>query len=73
MAPRINVPIREIVYQLSPYQQDVIKNTFKNAPATFVKFMKDKGPRYALTAAIYYSCKWATLDGMHHERMKERF
>lgn len=43
MAPRQPIPIREILYQLSPYQQDVIKQTFYNAPKTFLKFVQEVG------------------------------
>lgn len=43
MAPRQPIPVREILYQLSPYQQDVIKQTFYNAPKTFLKFWKEVG------------------------------
>lgn len=41
MAPRQPIPVREILYQLSPYQQDVIKQTIYNAPKTFLKFWKE--------------------------------
>lgn len=41
MAPRQNIPLREILYQLSPYQQDVIRQTFTNAPKTFLRFFKE--------------------------------
>jgi hypothetical protein len=34
MAPRLPVPLREIVYSLSPYQQSVITQTFKHAPSS---------------------------------------
>lgn len=41
MAPRVRVPLREIVYTLSPYQMNVVAETFKNAPKTAAKFIQD--------------------------------
>ena len=41
MAPRQNIPIREILYQLSPYQQDILSQAFHNAPKTFLRFWSE--------------------------------
>lgn len=41
MAPRQAIPIREILYQLSPYQQSIMSQAFYNAPKTFIKFWQE--------------------------------
>jgi hypothetical protein len=41
MAPRKAVPLREIVYMLSPYEQNIFMNMFKNWPHTVADFVKE--------------------------------
>jgi hypothetical protein len=41
MAPRAPVPLREIVYTLSPYEQNIFKNMFYNWPHTVSEFVKE--------------------------------
>jgi hypothetical protein len=54
MAPKQNIPLREILYQLSPYQQDVLGQAFRNAPKTFLRFVQEVrgrgGPERARTS-----------------------
>lgn len=44
MAPRIPIPLREIVYTLSPYQHEVLKQGIEKLPAKAFKFVKRVGP-----------------------------
>ncbi|KAG2440251.1 hypothetical protein HXX76_004363 [Chlamydomonas incerta] len=73
MAPRQNIPLREILYQLSPYQQDVIRQTFTNAPKTFLRFFKEKGVGLATFGVLFFGIKGWTEHEMHQERLAERF
>ncbi|KAG1653236.1 hypothetical protein FOA52_012271 [Chlamydomonas sp. UWO 241] len=73
MAPRVEVPVREILYQLSPYQHNVIGQAFANAPSTFMHFMMTKGRGYATTFACYSYGVWWTKNEIHKEKMHERF
>lgn len=41
MAPRVRAPLREIQYMLSPYQQNVMLEVFKNAPKTLSKWIAE--------------------------------
>jgi hypothetical protein len=41
MAPRKAIPLREIVYVLSPYEQNIFMNMFKNWPHTVSEFVKE--------------------------------
>jgi hypothetical protein len=40
MAPRVPVPLREVVYTLSPYQQEVLMQGIEKLPGKAVKFVK---------------------------------
>lgn len=40
MAPRTPVPLREIVYTLSPYQVEVLKQGVEQLPGKAMKFVK---------------------------------
>lgn len=40
MAPRMPIPLREIVYTLSPYQQEVMKQGIEKLPGKAMKFIK---------------------------------
>ncbi|GLC42694.1 hypothetical protein PLESTB_001128100 [Pleodorina starrii] len=73
MAPRQSIPIREILYQLSPYQQDVLKQTFYNAPKTFLRFCKEKGPTILTAGGLFFGIKGYTEHEMHQERLAERY
>lgn len=73
MAPPSNVPMREIVYQLSPYQQDVIMQTFKNAPHTFWVTLKRLGPRYAFVYGVYWGATTWTNNELEKEKLAARF
>eukprot|EP00798_Chlamydomonas_sp_ICE-L_P011385 gene11385-12085_t len=57
MAPRSGIALREIVYQLSPYQQSVIGQAFRNAPNTFIHFVKEKGPGLAILFGTYFGAQ----------------
>jgi len=43
MAPRVPVALREIVYTLSPYQQEVLKQGIEKLPSKAIKFVKRVG------------------------------
>ncbi|KAF5842968.1 ubiquinol:cytochrome c oxidoreductase 9 kDa subunit [Dunaliella salina] len=73
MAPRQNIQLREIMYQLSPYQQSVIGQAFKNAPKTFMHFLQQRSPGLIIFGLAYYGGVWWTENEIHKERMKERF
>ncbi|PNH01795.1 hypothetical protein TSOC_012276 [Tetrabaena socialis] len=73
MAPRQNIPLREILYQLSPYQQSVIKQSFFNAPKTFMHFVEEKGVGLLTFGILYFGTKAWTENQMHEERLAERF
>ncbi|KAJ9519955.1 ubiquinol:cytochrome c oxidoreductase 9 kDa subunit [Haematococcus lacustris] len=73
MAPRQAIALREIVYQLSPYQQTIVSQAFKNAPKTFLHFVKEKGPGLLIFSAVYFGGT-ALLDyKLNEEKLKERF
>jgi hypothetical protein len=40
MAPRVPIPLREVVYMLSPYQQEIMKQGIEHLPAKAAKFVK---------------------------------
>ncbi|KXZ48700.1 hypothetical protein GPECTOR_26g603 [Gonium pectorale] len=73
MAPRQNIPIREILYQLSPYQQDILKQSFSNAPKTFIRFMQEKGVGLLTFTTLFFGIKAWTENEVHKERLAERF
>lgn len=41
MAPRMAVPIREIVYTLSPYNQEVVMKGVQKLPGKITKYFKN--------------------------------
>eukprot|EP00195_Chlamydomonas_chlamydogama_P016426 CAMPEP_0202902094 /NCGR_PEP_ID=MMETSP1392-20130828/16333_1 /ASSEMBLY_ACC=CAM_ASM_000868 /TAXON_ID=225041 /ORGANISM="Chlamydomonas chlamydogama, Strain SAG 11-48b" /LENGTH=73 /DNA_ID=CAMNT_0049588797 /DNA_START=45 /DNA_END=266 /DNA_ORIENTATION=- len=73
MAPRTGIAVREIVYQLSPYQQSIIGQAFKNAPSTFIHFVKERAPGYVILAATYFGGTLWCKNEMEKEKMHERF
>lgn len=60
MAPRIPVPLREIQYSLSPYQQDLVKTAVGNAPHTAAKFIKDVRHPQKLQSVYLYCWKYGS-------------
>ncbi|KAG2489875.1 hypothetical protein HYH03_011677 [Edaphochlamys debaryana] len=73
MAPRQSIPIREILYQLSPYQQDIIRQSFTNAPKTFLHFVKEKGVGLVTFSTLFFGIKSWTEYEMQQERLAERY
>jgi hypothetical protein len=41
MAPRATVPLREIIYTLSPYNQEIVMQGVANYPGKIAKFFKN--------------------------------
>lgn len=52
MAPRMPVPLREIVYTLSPYQQEIMMKGISKLPAKLGKFVADKGYLFAIFGVV---------------------
>eukprot|EP00201_Polytomella_parva_P000224 CAMPEP_0175039770 /NCGR_PEP_ID=MMETSP0052_2-20121109/823_1 /TAXON_ID=51329 ORGANISM="Polytomella parva, Strain SAG 63-3" /NCGR_SAMPLE_ID=MMETSP0052_2 /ASSEMBLY_ACC=CAM_ASM_000194 /LENGTH=70 /DNA_ID=CAMNT_0016301769 /DNA_START=117 /DNA_END=329 /DNA_ORIENTATION=+ len=68
-----HVPIREIVYQLSPYQMNVVKNMAFNAPATGITWIKEHGTTLAVFLATFYGATGYIKSEMKKEVLAQRF
>lgn len=44
MAPRVPVPLREIVYTLSPYNQEIVAKGIQKFPVKIAKFFQRVRP-----------------------------
>lgn len=49
MAPRVPIPLREIVYTLSPYQQEVFVNGIYKMPRKIAHFVQ----RHAFNGTVF--------------------
>ncbi|GBF91794.1 hypothetical protein Rsub_04899 [Raphidocelis subcapitata] len=73
MAPRLPVPLREIVYTLSPYQQEVMKQGIEKLPGKAVKFVKRNGKGYAIMTSVLFLPIWYADWYKEQEKMEHRY
>jgi hypothetical protein len=48
MAPRASVPLREIVYTLSPYNQEIVMKGVQKLPGKIAKFFTNVSVKVSL-------------------------
>lgn len=52
MAPRTSIPLREIVYTLSPYNQEIVMQGVAKLPGKIAKYFKNVSTRVIETVHI---------------------
>ncbi|KAI8476586.1 MAG: cytochrome b-c1 complex subunit 8 [Monoraphidium minutum] len=73
MAPRLPVPLREIVYTLSPYQQQVMLQGIEKLPGKAMKFVKRNWAGYTIMTSFLMLPIWYGDWYKEQEKMEHRY
>jgi len=73
MAPRPSVPLREIVYTLSPYNQEIVMQGVAKLPGKIAKFFKNNYSGLAIFNAVLFGPILYANAYTEREKMESRY